>query len=171
MAVENSNHSKIRKRTYYLGTGLVALGLLLLLAAALPVVEHLGNLPAIRAELHSIVLKGFSGAVLILIGFIAITIGSIETVGSGVNVRSESSLGEEGEAEPIGEDRISLSLNTCQPDNRYAEISQSAAADHGVCCLQCTAINPSNAKYCNQCGNEIPFRRRNSQTLFHSATA
>ena len=171
MAAENSNHSKIRKRTYYLGTGLVALGLLLLLAAALPVVENFGNLPAVRTELHSIVLRGFSGAVLILIGFIAITIGSTETVGSGINVRSESSLGEEGGAEPNGEDHINRSLNTCQPDNRYADIPQSDPADHGVCCLLCTAINPSNAKYCNQCGNKIPFRRWDSQTSFDSATA
>ncbi len=34
MSVNNSKHSKIGQRTYYLGTVLIALGLLLLIAAA-----------------------------------------------------------------------------------------------------------------------------------------
>ena len=170
MAVPTSSRgSTIRKRVSYLGTGFVALGLLLLMTAALPIVENLGNFPAVRGQSHSMILKGFSGSALILIGFVAMTISSID---DSVDVDSEQ-VDAESLLGLIDNESRNWTPVTQQSTNGLATLPSTAAwpsasADEGICCLQCTLVNPSTANYCNQCGNEIPFHRSHSPTLLTS---
>ena len=65
-----------RKWIYLAGLIVTGIGILLCLSVLVFVAVHIGDIAAFEAKAKSLTLRGLSGLVLVLIGFVAMTIGS-----------------------------------------------------------------------------------------------
>lgn len=142
--------SKDRKSAYYLGTGLMILGGILLAAVFVTAAVNFGNFSNINSTVKFMSFLFLGGMALMIIGVIVRGIGARGLAGSGVVLDPERAR---QELEPYSR----MAGGMVKDALAEANVNPSGKRECVVMlkCHACDKLNEETSKFCQECGKKI----------------
>lgn len=147
MKVPKRQISPERKAIYYLGMGLVVVGVLLFFSNFLTR-PTAGNLEKFGEQADALFTRAVLGMILIVVGAIGMGIGSQGLAGSGVVLDPEEAREDLEPWSRMKGGMLQDALSEVEVVNKLA----APPPEIKVRCRACQALNDENAKHCDQCG-------------------
>ena len=140
-----------RKAAYYIGMGIIAVGLLLFASTFLSAIMGFGDFTDFEQRGRSMMIRAFGGMGLMVVGGIVAAIGARGVAGSGVKLDPEQAR---EELEPYS--RMAGGMIKDALDE--ADISLGAKNPEKVImikCQSCGQLNEEDSKFCQECGVKL----------------
>ena len=143
--------SEDRKAVYYVGLGLVILGVLLFASVFFSAATHFGDFSDSVARGRSMATRAFGGMALMIVGGILTAVGARGLAGSGVVLDPEKAR---EDLEPYS--RMAGGMAKDALDEAGIAIGGKAPQQViMVKCQACGKLNQEDAKFCQECGKQI----------------
>lgn len=143
--------SEERQAAYYIGLGVMILGLILFLSGFVTFLSHFGDVSNFDSTAKTVGFLWFGGIVLLIIGGIVRGIGAGGLAGSGVVLDPEEAREDlEPYARMVGGmakdafDEAGIALGRKEPERVIM-----------VKCQACGKLNQDDAKFCQECGKKM----------------
>ncbi|HVX16045.1 MAG TPA: zinc ribbon domain-containing protein [Pirellulales bacterium] len=146
--------SSNRKRLYYAGLTLAAIGALLFLSTFVTAIANFGDFANFDADVRSTGYRAVGGMVLIFVGVVLAGVAVRGLAGSGILLDPEKAR---QDIEPWsrmagGVVRDALAETGLVREEKEHPVSEPPVK---VRCQKCSALNDEDAKFCKQCGVAI----------------
>ncbi len=122
------------RQTFRIGFSLAAVGLVVLLSACLIAVLRWGGIGKFQPNMQLVGFAAIGGIVFAGAGFVVMIIGSMGTLGAGIDMQPEDEV---------------RKFDTIR--ERYTPETRELV----LCCVSCRSINEQQARFCNQCGTAL----------------
>jgi hypothetical protein len=144
--------SSDRKFAYYLGGGLIAVGLLLFLSVFVTGALNFGNFDDFDGQARSSGLRAVGGMVLMMVGGFVRTVGARGAAGSGLLLDPERARRDLEPFSRQGGGMLKDALNE-------ADIALGSRRDDEplvmIRCRACSTLNEEDSKFCQECGQPV----------------
>lgn len=141
-----------RKTAFYLGTALMAIGLLLVLSTFFSFANHLGDgfRTDFESRSRSVIFRAVGGMALMVLGGFIRGIGARGLAGSGVVLDPEQA---EKDLEPFSR----MAGGMVQDVLEEADIDLGGGSEKVVMikCQNCGKLNEEDSRFCQECGKEL----------------
>jgi hypothetical protein len=153
--------SEGRKATYYIGTGLMVIGVLLFMSTFVTFCMHFGDVSDFDGRARSSMARALGGMALMVIGGIVRGIGSRGLAGSGVILDPEQAR---EDVEPWSRMAGGITNDTLSEIEPVQKIVDAITGDDDedeptevvkVRCRKCRTLNDEDARFCDQCGEAM----------------
>ncbi len=143
--------SEERKTAYYIGGGLMVIGLLLFLSTFVTFAMHFGDFSNFDSHAKSDMFRAFGGMILLIAGSMVRQIGARGLAGSGVVLDPEKAR---EELEPYT--RMAGGMVKDALDEAQIKIGSSGPEKViMIKCPSCGKLNEENSKFCQECGKKF----------------
>lgn len=143
--------SEERKVAYYIGGGLMVIGLLLFLSTFVTFIADIGDFDNFEGQMKSSAIRAFGGMGLLILGGIVRGIGARGLAGSGIILDPEQAR---DELEPYS--RMAGGMAKDALDE--AGIDLGAGSSQPLIMIRCQAcgkLNDEGSKFCQECGGKL----------------
>ena len=135
---------------YYLGQGLMIIGLLMFASTFVTFIMHFGDFTNFNERAQSDAMRGFGGMALMFVGGIICGIGAKGLAGSGVKLDPQQAR---EDLEPYS--RMAGGMLKDAVDEAGIDLSREPIKVIMLKCQSCGGLNQETAKFCQECGNKI----------------
>jgi len=144
-----------RKASYYVGSAVAVIGILLFASTFVTFFANFGNFDNFNDRVKSEGIRAFSGMALIVVGQVLRRLGSLGLAGSGVVLDPERARREVEPWSRMAGRIVGDALSEVPRVKNPQEKGDSGKEVVKVRCQGCHALNDDLAKYCNQCGKSL----------------
>lgn len=139
-----------RQTAFYLGTGIMILGIILFLSTFVSFISNFGNFSNFESNAKSGMARAFGGMILLVIGGVVRGIGARGLAGSGVVLNPSQAR---DDLEPYS--RMTGGMFKDALDEADIDLGNSPEKIIMVKCQSCGELNNEKAKFCQECGNKF----------------
>ncbi len=142
--------SEERKAAFYIGAGLMIIGVLLFVSVFVTGAMNFGNFDNFEENAKSSMFRALGGMALMIIGGIVRGIGALGVAGSGVKLDPQQAKEELEPYSRMAGGMIKDVLN--EADIHLGGKSEKVIM---IRCRSCCKLNEENSKFCQECGEKI----------------
>lgn len=139
-----------RKAAFYIGTGLMIIGVLMFVSVFVTGAMNFGNFDNFEENAKSGMFRALGGMALMIVGGIVRGIGALGVAGSGVKLDPEQA---KEELEPYS--RMAGGMIKDVLNEANINLGGKSERIIMVKCTACGKLNEEDSKFCQECGNKI----------------
>lgn len=139
-----------RKAAFYIGTGLMIIGVLMFVSVFVTGAMNFGNFDNFEENAKSGMFRALGGMALMIVGGIVRGIGALGVAGSGVKLDPQQA---KEELEPYS--RMAGGMIKDVLNEANTNLGGKSERIIMVKCTACGKLNEEDSKFCQECGNKI----------------
>lgn len=154
----NSPRKKIppeRQTLYYVGMGLSVLGFFSFISVFITGAMNFGNFHNFDGQVRSAAFRAIGGMILMMVGNVLMGIAAKGLAGSGIVLDPEQARKDVEPWSRMTGGVLQDTLSEVDVVNKVVDQLQPGEQQIKVRCRSCKALNDENAKFCDQCGENL----------------